>query len=89
MGRDIDALDGVDHRQGEGDADAHEADASRIHHRRRQAIDQVGLMDEQFFMYSEEVDWCYRFKKADWQIYYVPLRLVNEENFYFHLIGWN
>lgn len=39
---------------------------------RRRAIDQVGLMDEQFFMYSEEVDWCYRFKKAGWKVYYVP-----------------
>jgi len=39
---------------------------------RRRAIDQVGLMDEKFFMYSEEVDWCYRFKKAGWKVYYVP-----------------
>lgn len=39
---------------------------------RRRAIDEVGLMDEGFFMYSEEVDWCYRFKQAGWKVYYVP-----------------
>jgi len=35
---------------------------------RRIAIEQVGLMDERFFMYGEETDWCYRFKKAGWRI---------------------
>src|SRR5262245_9655268 len=39
---------------------------------RKTAIDQVGLMDEAFFMYSEEVDWCYRFKAAGWKIYFTP-----------------
>lgn len=38
---------------------------------RREAIDQVGMLDEEFFMYGEDIDWCYRIKKADWQIYYV------------------
>ena len=31
---------------------------------RRSAIDRVGLLDPQFFMYGEDVDWCYRFRKA-------------------------
>ena len=31
---------------------------------RQQAIQKVGLMDERFFMYAEETDWCYRFKQA-------------------------
>ena len=35
---------------------------------RVEAIRQVGLMDERFFMYSEEVDWCWRFKKYSWDI---------------------
>jgi N-acetylglucosaminyl-diphospho-decaprenol L-rhamnosyltransferase len=35
-------------------------------------IQQVGLMDEGFFMYAEEVDWCMRVKKAGWDIYCVP-----------------
>ncbi|MFC1738370.1 glycosyltransferase family 2 protein [Planctomycetota bacterium] len=39
---------------------------------RRQAIEQVGVMDEQFFMYGEETDWCYRFKQAGWKILFTP-----------------
>lgn len=39
---------------------------------RREAIQQTGLFDEQFFMYAEEVDWCWRIRKAGWQIYCVP-----------------
>jgi GT2 family glycosyltransferase len=33
---------------------------------------QVGLLDERYFMYSEEIDWCRRFRTAGWQIAYVP-----------------
>ena len=36
------------------------------------AIDEVGLLDERYFMYSEEVDWCYRFKEKGWKIYFYP-----------------
>lgn len=39
---------------------------------RRTALDQVGMMDEGFFMYSEEVDLCWRLAKAGWQSYWVP-----------------
>ena len=39
---------------------------------RREAIDQVGLLDEEFFMYGEDIDWCYRIKQAGWSIYYYP-----------------
>lgn len=39
---------------------------------RHEAIEKVGLMDEQFFMYAEETDWCYRFKKAGWKILFTP-----------------
>lgn len=39
---------------------------------RREAIRQVGVLDEGFFMYCEEVDWCYRIKQAGWEIYYTP-----------------
>jgi len=39
---------------------------------RRQAIEQVGILDEQFFMYAEETDWCYRFKKAGWKVLFTP-----------------
>jgi len=39
---------------------------------RSEAVRQVGLMDEGFFMYCEEVDWCIRFKRAGWTVYCVP-----------------
>jgi N-acetylglucosaminyl-diphospho-decaprenol L-rhamnosyltransferase len=39
---------------------------------RAEAVGQVGLFDEQFFMYSEELDWCRRFRSAGWRIAYVP-----------------
>jgi hypothetical protein len=39
---------------------------------RGEAIQQVGLMDETFFMYGEDLDWAYRIKAAGWKIYYNP-----------------
>jgi hypothetical protein len=39
---------------------------------RRAAIDQVGGLDEDYFMYTEETDWCYRLRQAGWTISYVP-----------------
>ncbi|MGQ4680118.1 glycosyltransferase family 2 protein [Paenibacillus polymyxa] len=39
---------------------------------RRETIDQVGGLDETFFMYGEDIDWCYRIKQAGWGIYYYP-----------------
>jgi hypothetical protein len=39
---------------------------------RRKVFEQVGGMDEQYWMYSEETDWCYRIKQAGWKIYYLP-----------------
>jgi GT2 family glycosyltransferase len=39
---------------------------------RRAAIDQVGMLDEDFFMYGEDIDWCYRIKQAGWENYYYP-----------------
>lgn len=39
---------------------------------RRKAIDDVGGLDTGYFMYSEEVDWCRRFWKAGWQVWYEP-----------------
>lgn len=39
---------------------------------RREVIDQVGVLDEGFFMYSEELDWCRRIKQAGWQVVYLP-----------------
>jgi GT2 family glycosyltransferase len=39
---------------------------------RRAAIEQAGLLDEQFFMYGEDLDWAYRMKQAGWRILYNP-----------------
>ena len=39
---------------------------------RREAIAQVGLLDETYFMYGEDLDWAYRIKAKDWTIYYNP-----------------
>jgi len=43
---------------------------------RRELYEQVGGFDEQFFMYSEETDWCYRAKQAGWQVVYLPTAVV-------------
>jgi GT2 family glycosyltransferase len=39
---------------------------------RKSVLDQVGILDESFFIYSEEVDLCYRIKLAGWALYWVP-----------------
>jgi N-acetylglucosaminyl-diphospho-decaprenol L-rhamnosyltransferase len=39
---------------------------------RRAAIDEVGLLDEGFFLFSEESDWCYRFRRGGWQVLFTP-----------------
>ena len=39
---------------------------------RREAVEQVGPLDEDYFMYIEDLDWCYRFRKAGWKIAYHP-----------------
>lgn len=39
---------------------------------RRDAVEKVGLLDEDYFLFLEETDWCYRMKKAGWKIYHVP-----------------
>jgi len=37
---------------------------------RREAVRDAGLLDEQFFMYGEDLDWAYRIKQAGWRIWY-------------------
>ncbi len=47
---------------------------------RREVVEQVGGMDEGFFMYSEELDWCRRIEEAGWEIAYTPeARIVHHE----------
>ena len=63
---------------------------------RRAVYDQIGGLDEGFFMYSEELDWCYRAKQAGWEIFYLPSaqithyegksseQVVAQRDIYFH-----
>ncbi len=39
---------------------------------RREAVDEVGFFDEDFFMFSEEVDWMTRFRRAGWKVRFYP-----------------
>ena len=39
---------------------------------RREATEEVGLFDERFFLFSEETDWCYRFRAAGWAVLFTP-----------------
>ncbi len=43
---------------------------------RRDAIDQVGVLDEGYFMYSEEPDWCWRMRQAGWETWFTPAAVV-------------
>jgi N-acetylglucosaminyl-diphospho-decaprenol L-rhamnosyltransferase len=43
---------------------------------RREAVEQVGVLDEGFFMYSEEIDWCHRFHKHGWDVRHLPLMTI-------------
>ena len=44
---------------------------------RRKALDEVGLLDEDFFMYGEDIDLSYRLLKGGWQNWYLPLDIVH------------
>jgi GT2 family glycosyltransferase len=44
---------------------------------RRKALDEVGLLDEDFFMYGEDIDLSYRILKGGWQNWYVPLDIIH------------
>ncbi|MCX7013765.1 MAG: glycosyltransferase family 2 protein [Candidatus Sumerlaeota bacterium] len=43
---------------------------------RREALDAVGLLNEEYFMYFEDADWCLRFKRHGWRAAYVPAARV-------------
>jgi N-acetylglucosaminyl-diphospho-decaprenol L-rhamnosyltransferase len=43
---------------------------------RRQAVEEVGGLDEEYFMYAEEVDWCYAMREKGWQVWYQPAAKV-------------
>lgn len=39
---------------------------------RKKTIDEIGLLDEKFFLFSEDVDWCIRANRRDWAVIYYP-----------------
>jgi GT2 family glycosyltransferase len=43
---------------------------------RREVMDQIGLLDERYFLYFEEVDYCRNARRAGWQVWYVPTSRV-------------
>jgi len=47
---------------------------------RKNVFKQIGLLDEQFFIYGEDIDFCYRTKKAGWEIYYNPKLIVKHHH---------
>ncbi len=50
---------------------------------RQEAMEKVGMMDEDYFVYAEETDWCFRFKKAGWRCVFWPFARI------IHLDGGN
>lgn len=44
---------------------------------RRKTLDEVGLLDEDFFMYGEDIDLSYRIIKGGWENWYLPLRILH------------
>ena len=43
---------------------------------RKDVIDKIGLLDEDIFMFGEDIDWCWRMKEAGWKVFYTPLSVV-------------
>jgi GT2 family glycosyltransferase len=43
---------------------------------KKKVIDKIGLLDEDIFMFGEDIDWCWRIKKAGWQIFYNPQAVI-------------
>ena len=39
---------------------------------RKDAMNQVGVLDQRYFIYAEETDWCYRFKENGWKVLFAP-----------------
>lgn len=61
---------------------------------RKSVIDQVGMLDEEFFMYGEDLDWCWRIKEVGYKIMYYPKVQITHfkygasKNVPFRVIGW-
>ena len=44
---------------------------------RRKALDQIGLLDEDYFMYGEDIDLSFRLLKGGWQNWYLPFDIIH------------
>jgi len=44
---------------------------------RKEVIDKIGLLDEDIFMFGEDIDWCWRVKEAGWKVVYLPQAVVH------------
>lgn len=49
---------------------------------RKKMLDQIGLLDENFFIYCEDVDWFLRAKEAGWEVWYLPQAVIKHLNAY-------
>jgi len=47
---------------------------------RREVVEQIGLLDEDIFMFGEDIDWCWRIKQAKWKVLYTPEPIVIHEH---------
>jgi GT2 family glycosyltransferase len=47
---------------------------------RREVIERIGLLDERFFMYGEDLDWCLRTRQAGWTVRYEPSIVVQHQH---------
>jgi GT2 family glycosyltransferase len=47
---------------------------------RREVLDRVGLLDERFFLYGEDLDWCLRVRQAGWTVRYEPGIVIHHQH---------
>ena len=47
---------------------------------RREVLERIGLLDERFFMYGEDLDWCLRAREAGWTVRYEPSVVVQHQH---------
>ncbi len=59
---------------------------------RRETIDQIGLFDESFYFGFEDVDWCFRARRAGWTVRYIPsatiIHHVQRKSLGFNRLSW-
>jgi hypothetical protein len=42
----------------------------------KSVIEKIGLLDEEYFMYGEDLDWCWRVKEAGYKVMYYPKAVI-------------